>query len=362
MRSTAIDRRSFLKAGAAGAFSLFVPISGRADARPAYVAARRESDGSFAAVVIDEAGELLFKESLDGRGHDIALSPDRRLAVFFARRPGRFALVVDLERRARRLAFTPPPGHHFYGHGFFSPDGKLLFATENGAADETGALGIYDVAAGFVRVGAWSTHGIGPHEALLLPDKRTVVIANGGMQTDLNDERLVLNLATMEPSLAYVDLVTGELVDRVALGPDLHQVSLRHMGIDAEGAVWIGGQYQGPPTDEVPLVARHKRGGELVALSAPPKVYGSLRQYVGSVSANADGSLIATTSPRGGVVIEWDAKSGNVVSERKLDDVCGVAPEGSGFLVSDGLGGLYEEEGLLTSYPQTAWDNHLRRV
>ena len=80
MRSTAIDRRNLLKAGAAGAFALFVPIAGRAGERPAYVAARREADGSFAAVAIDEAGEVLFKESLDGRGHDIALSPDRKLA------------------------------------------------------------------------------------------------------------------------------------------------------------------------------------------------------------------------------------------------------------------------------------------
>ena len=113
MHSTAIDRRAFLTAGAAGAFTLFMPISGRADARPAYVAARREADGSFAAIVLDEAGEVLFKEGLDGRGHDVALSHDRRLAVFFARRPGRFALVVDLEKRQRRLVFAPPEGRHF---------------------------------------------------------------------------------------------------------------------------------------------------------------------------------------------------------------------------------------------------------
>jgi hypothetical protein len=326
------------------------------------VAARREADGSFAAVVLDEAGELLFSESLDGRGHDIALSPDRRLAVYFARRPGRFALVVDLDKRARRLAFAPPPGHHFHGHGFFSPDGRLLYASENGADEENGTLGIYDVEAGFIRVGDYSTGGIGPHEALLLPDGRTVVIANGGMLTHPDDERLVLNLATMEPSLAYIDLATGDVVDRVSLAADLHQVSLRHMGIDGEGEVWIGGQYQGPPTDKVPLVVRHKRGRDPVPIAASPEVYASLRQYVGSVSPNGDGSLIATTSPRGGVVIEWDARTGNVVSQRTLADVCGVAPEGSGFLVSDGFGQLYEEDGLLRSYPSTAWDNHLRRV
>jgi hypothetical protein len=107
---------------------------------------------------------------------------------------------------------------------------------------------------------------------------------------------------------------------------------------------------------------RHRLGRALKPIPAPAKVYASLRQYVGSVSANADGSLIATTSPRGGTVIEWNAETGAVVSQRVLADVCGVAPEGEGFLVSDGMGQLTEEEGLLRAYPRTAWDNHLRKV
>jgi hypothetical protein len=363
MLSTEIDRRIALKSGMVGAFSLLVPIAGSADTRPAYVAARRETDGSYAAVVLDEAGDVLFRETLDGRGHDIALSPDKRLAVYFARRPGRFALVVDLDKRARRLAFTPPPGRHFYGHGFFSADGTLLYATESGADDE-GVLAIYDVAAGFVRVGAYSTGGIGPHEALILPDRRTVVVANGGMLTHPDNERLVLNLATMAPSLSYIDLATGDIIDRVGLVGDLHQVSLRHMGIDGAGVVWIGGQYQGPPTDQVPLVVRHVRDRDPTPIAAPASVYASLRQYVGSVSANADGSLIATTSPRGGVVIEWEAATGNVVSTRALSDVCGVAPEaaGSGFIVSDGHGRLRDERGVVRDHAGTAWDNHLRKL
>jgi len=358
----AIDRRGLLKGGLAASFSLFVPIVGRADMRPAYVAARREIDGSFAAVVLDEVGEVLFSEALDGRGHDIALSPDRSLAVFFARRPGYFALVVDLEKRSRVLAFAPPEGHHFYGHGFFSPDGALLYATESGSDDETGLLAVYDVKANFARIGAYPTGGLDPHETLLLPDGKTAVIANGGMQTHPDNERLVLNLATMEPSISYVDLTTGELIESFKLPEGMHQLSLRHMGIDATGAVWIGGQYQGPPVDQVPLLTRHQLGKDLVTIDASPKVYRSLRQYIGSVSANADGTLIATTSPIGGVVVEWDAKTGNVVSERQLADVCGVAPEGEGFIVSDGSGQLTEEEGLLRSYPKTSWDNHLRRV
>ena len=93
-------------------------------------------------------------------------------------------------------------------------------------------------------------------------------------------------------------------------------------------------------------------------------VYASLRHYVGSVSANADGSLIATTSPRGGIVVEWEAETGNIASTYAIADVCGVAPEdsGQGFLVSDGFGRLHDKAGLVRSYPDCAWDNHLRKV
>ena len=36
-------------------------------------------------------------------------------------------------------------GRHFFGHGVFSPDGKLLYATENDFEAARGVIGVYDV-------------------------------------------------------------------------------------------------------------------------------------------------------------------------------------------------------------------------
>ena len=84
----------------------------------------------------------------------------------FARRPSNWAAVVDRGTGRVRLVVTTPPERHFFGHGVFSPDGRLLYATENRAGIDdpdagAGVLGIYDAGAGYRRVGERPTHGSG---------------------------------------------------------------------------------------------------------------------------------------------------------------------------------------------------------
>ena len=94
----AIDRRALLLGlGASGALSLTAFADTRGEA--AFVACTREADGNYAAVVLDADANVLFSEGLDARGHDAAIAPDGRTAVVFARRPGRFAIVLDLVAR-----------------------------------------------------------------------------------------------------------------------------------------------------------------------------------------------------------------------------------------------------------------------
>ncbi len=96
-------------------------------------------------------------------------------------------------------------GRHFFGHGVFSPDGALLYATENDFDNAAGMVGIYDARSGFARIGEFPTHGVGPHELLLLGDGRTIAIANGGIETHPDFGRAKLNLPTMKPSFVLVD-------------------------------------------------------------------------------------------------------------------------------------------------------------
>src|SRR5690606_5255641 len=115
-----------------------------------------------------------------------------------------------------------------------------------------------------------------------------------------------------------------QLLEQVFLPQELHRLSLRHMALDASGCVWVGCQYMGPAGDRPALVARHQRGEAIRLFSGPPEVLRGMRNYVGSVAADASGRIIATSSPVGNCVVFWDAATGRFLGQVALDDGCGV--------------------------------------
>ena len=134
-------------------------------------------DQSYWLLGLTEAGDETFRLRLPDRGHAAAAHPSRPEAVAFARRPGTFALVIDCAEGREVARLHSPEDRHFYGHGAFTPDGGLLFTTENAIADGTGRLGIWDARDGYRRIGEISSGGTGPHEVRLMPDGRA---AGGG--------------------------------------------------------------------------------------------------------------------------------------------------------------------------------------
>ncbi len=349
-----MNRRELLAMiGAAG----LTPVAtlARAGTDPAYIAARQNPDGTFSAVVLDGDGHDLFTDELDARGHDTAVSPDGRIAVMFARRPGRFAVVIDVRAGRRVAAFASPDDRHFYGHGFFGPDGRLLYATENDFEEERGVLGVYETTS-WRRIGEIDTGAIGPHEAVLLSDGRTIAVANGGVATHPDYPRQKLNLPFMKPSVSYVDRETGDLLASTEL-PEFQKLSIRHVTEAGDGSVWIGGQYEGSLTDQVPLVGRH-RPGEAIEMVDVPDDYASMGHYIGAMETSTDGRRIAASSPRGGHVMVFDASTRDLVYTLAAPDVCGLAPSEHDFLASDGAGDIWDGLEKWTSAPGR-WDNHI---
>lgn len=359
-----LDRRSFVKAAGTGFLSSLMPGGLDALERSDHVfaAACQRTDGGYAVAIAASDGEILHVADLPGRGHDVTFDPVSRQAVVFARRPGTFAVVFDIAGGRDPVTITSPPGHHFYGHGVFSPDGRLLYAAENAFETAAGVIGIYDCTDGFRRIGALESRGVGPHEVLLLPDRKTFVVANGGIETHPDYGRQKLNIPVMKPSLAYVDMATGDIVDQVFLPPALHKLSIRHIAIDGAGFVWFGCQYQGSEADDVPLVGRHRPGSDMTLFGDGTGFCRDMKQYIGSVAANADGTHIAVTSPHGGRAVVLDAASGQIVATRTMRDVCGAAGDGSGFALSSHRGVL-DIGGRTGRSPAIAgWDNHLLRI
>jgi len=371
-----ISRRAFL-AGLGGVASLtaYGPHSDAfaaalsdldgADA-PIFASARKDANGRYSIAVLDDAGMELAHVPLPDRGHGIAISPDRGTLVAFARRPGTFALVCRPFAKSQPQLVSSVEGRHFYGHGCFSEDGRLVYTVENDFANARGVLGVYDVSGTAARrLGELDTFGVGPHDILLMPDGKTLAVANGGIETHPSRPREKLNLETMRPSLVFLDAQTGDLRAKHTLGPELQKLSLRHMALDGAGNVWVGGQHQ-DKSETPPLVGFASPDRDLTLCPMPDRFSGQLDNYIGSVVANRRGDVVATSAPRGNRILFWNAKTGDFLSDHPVPDGCGLAPiDDRGFLATDGFGGLtYLDDAagqpmVLARPPGVSWDNHL---
>lgn len=358
-------RRAFLGASGASFLASLAPARAEALDRAELIFASsiEKKAGGYGAVLLNETGALLTHVDLPDRGHDVTFSPVDGRGVVFARQPGTFAVVFDPSGRLPPVTLTSVEGRHFFGHGAFSPDGRLLYATENDFDNARGVVGVFDVAGGFRRVGEFDTFGTGPHEMLLTPDGSTLVIANGGIETHPDYGRAELNLATMDPSLSFVDARSGALIGQLRLAAGLHQLSIRHLAFDAKERVWFGCQFRGDPATAPQLVGYATREGDIRLIELPEGTLRDLRNYVGSVAASRDGATIAVSSPEGNAIVAIDAVSAQVATTMRLDNGCGIAPEGEGFLVSSGDGELVGFAGSALPVRQLDFhfDNHLRR-
>ncbi len=364
----AIDRRALLVGTACGLIAGGgLTAHAQAQLAPAlYAAARRGGDDRYWAALFTEDGRDVNAVALPGRGHDITVSAIDRTCVVFARRPGNFAVAFSPDRQREPIVFTTPPDRHFYGHGVFSRDGRLLYATENDFHGVRGIIGIYDVSAGYRRIGEFSSGGVGPHDLALLGDQPVLVIANGGLieHPDLGNGRRILNPDAIETTLAYVDLRTGHLLERHELGA-AGALSLRHLDVAHDGTVIIGAQVAHGPVGAQSLVYRHRRQSPLQAIVLPAVTERALSGYVSSIACDRDGVLVAITSSKGASAVVLDIASGNVLRTHTLDDVSGIAParESAEFLATAGTGKLARLDGkndAQTSGVSTPWiwDNH----
>lgn len=364
-----IDRRSFLIALGA---SLALP-GGRARAgsdAAVYLGCRFQPDGSAFVSAFSLEGKELFATALPTRGHDSVCHPTASEAVVFARRPGNWFVVIDLATGLVRRMVTAAQDRHYFGHGVFSPDGRILLATENDTATGQGIIGLYDATGDYRRVGEYRSAGIGPHDMALLPNG-LVAVANGGTLTKPDNGRAVLNRATMRPNIALINPLSGTLKSVHELPADLHQLSIRHMAVAADGDIAFACQYEGED-DAAPALVGVLAGDRMALIEVPEEEIGSLRNYVGSLSLDSSGGIIAATSPEGGTVAFFDRGARRYLGRRSLSDVCGVAPAGpaGAVLLTSGNGGVRLADPTSAelrrlkdaSLDRWIWDNHLTPV
>lgn len=357
-RSALIDRRSFVKAAGALFLASLSPRAlfalERSDA--VFASGFRAPDGTFGIGLVAEDGTFIDRIDLPDRIHGLGHSPATGLSVAFARRPGTFAVIFDARKRSEPIVIAATSDRHFFGHGHFSPDGRLLYASENDFDANRGMIGIYDATDGFRRIGEFEAHGIGTHDMTVSDDGRLLIIANGGIETHPDFGRTKLNLDRMEPSLVIADAASGALIEKHVMPRELSQLSTRHLDVDRDGRAWFACQYEGSRNDTPPLVGHFARGEALSFVSLPEPVTKGLANYVGAIAVNRRDGLVGIASPKGGLAVTIDGRTGAVVSTAPVVDAAGIAPAASGFAVSS-----YDGHFGANRSP-VAWDQHIVRL
>lgn len=342
---------------------------------PAFVSAEGAADESFGLGSIFSEHSLLGSPTSQAvptsfRGHGLAQHPKQtHLVVMMGRRPSQQAMVVDVLTQTAVAVFQSPSAYIFEGHACFSFDGDFLFTSESLAKNGEGRVGIYRTD-NWLRVGEWSSYGVGPHELKLMPalsGNSQLVVANGGI---FSRERKPQNLESMQSSLAIVDANTGELLAQHKVQEP--KASLRHIDVASDGSVAVAMQVQRSVMHTqalVPLAATLKPGGELTLLPEPEQVISRLQDYMGSVAIHNASRTAGFTSPKGDLAVFWNIDSGEFKGYHAFHDVCGVSvsQDQNFFVLSNSAGHvrqlsaatLKEDVGRRVHFAHRRWDNHM---
>lgn len=309
---------------------------------------------------------------LPNRGHGVAVDPRGQHAVLVARRPGTWLWIRDVQQNKVQVV-QAAANRHFLGHAVFDASGRYLYVTENvfGEYDpllpitelmRDAVIGVYDRDQGYVRTHELSAHGVGSHELRWMPDKKTLVVANGGIYTHPQEEREMLNPDHLTPSLVYIDAQSGELKGKVE--PADPKLSMRHLCVDPSGEVRVGLQYQGKLSAQVPLVLSHRMDQSIIYWEIPEEMRRRMKQYTASVEYHPAAQSTAVSAPKAGAVLLFDAQ-GRFLRAHELADAAGLGVSEQGFVASSGTGSLelLEPQGLKKlagrRFEGEAWDNHL---
>ncbi|WP_158597924.1 DUF1513 domain-containing protein [Noviherbaspirillum saxi] len=355
-----VTRRNFL---AAAAGLLVLPKPGFSIAPGLQLVSPVSRDGEHFAAGLPTARNAPHLVRLPMRGHGLSLDPRHPdEALIIGRRPGTIAVKVSMTKGTLIQQWSAAEDRHFLGHAVFSRDGDTIFMTENNADSGRGIVSVRD-ATSFRVLAEYDTHGIGPHELMMMPDGVTLAVANGGIRTLPETGRVKLNRGRIETSLVYLDSRTGQLRGKYVV-PSTQQ-SLRHLAVTPDGRVAAALQFEGDKkTPDVPLMMFHHGESTLKFATAPDTVWNRMRHYAASVAYDPLSDCFALTCPLGDTMGIWSS-AGEYLGSIAVPKVSGVAfHDGRGF-ASNELGEVYQIDLLrltatrLAHFPGMQWDNHL---
>ena len=198
----------------------------------------------------------------------------------------------------------------FNGHAAVSPEGKTIWTTETDLDTAQGRLAARD-AKTLEKHAEWATHGMDPHEFMVLPERLgdipagSLIVANGGIPTLPETGRSKRALNRMDASLVALDPRDGALLGQWRLDDPF--LSIRHLAWDPVSRT-VGIALQAEHTEaetkrRAPVLAVWN-GQRLQAALAQPAVQG----YGGDICALPGGGFVVSC-PRADALALFDANA-----------------------------------------------------
>lgn len=374
-----LSRRALFKSGSLISLGLGCGAYLTWQAAPdiAMLSAFSNTGGNHFAALLGSGGEILHQVSLPRRSHAAIYNRHQDEALFFCRRPGNQIFVFKRNSAALSQIISANAGRHFYGHGILVDDGRILLATENQYQSGAGVVTVRDTRNNYRVINEIPSHGIGPHELVSFADGSRIAIANGGLRTHPDASRVPLNLNDMKSNVSVVDWQTGALLQQYR--PGNHRLSLRHLSLNSEGKIFVGGQLQGASAKATPLVMTAEPRQGLREMTTPDSFSRQQKFYTASVCCVQSNTRCraVTSFPKGNSLTLWDDEK--IIAQIQRRDIAGVCQlKDQSVVFSTGTGDIgaldldqsqlhqtqvdQAKASTLREYPGIRWDNHLIAV
>lgn len=244
--------------------------------------------------------------------HGFALDPrnPHRALVFEKRGPG--AAEVDLREAKFVRALQTSAGRAFYGHGTFSKSGDVLFVAETELETRQGLLSVWDGRT-LAPLGQFPTYGEKPHDVLLSPDGRRLVVTNGGGAFPDGDA----------PCVTVIDVKSRKLLEKhVFTDP---RINAGHVKLSARGDLVVASAPRdGLPKTEHGALSLKAPGGALTTLSNPLEVTRAMTGETLSLAIHEPTRRVMATNPDGNLVTVWNLVDQTFVKSFSLPLARGV--------------------------------------
>lgn len=246
--------------------------------------------------------KTVHSQEISFYGHGLSRNPIKPNTGIVFEKHGPGCAQIDMKTGKTLKVIKTTSNREFYGHGAFSPDGKILFAAETDIEDDyKGVVGVRD-GESFEYLGDFPTFGTAPHDCHLIDDGATLVFTNGGGDFGSDDFG----------SVTYVDVKSEQLKETVKISDP--EINAGHMTILSNGdfVVVSAPRNNLKRKNATGNISFYDRATEKLRIADDPICKQMISETL-SVAVHEESGVVAATNPAGHIVTFWDFKTGKLV-------------------------------------------------